>query len=110
MKVNFGGNYLNADTAKDGDICEITAPGEEVEITVQGKTKKVPNIPVKLNGERELIYSPGAKAGKKLVDAWGDETTEWVGRKFLVKIVTLEIGGKEQSVVRAEPLDDTRGD
>lgn len=93
--------YLNKNTCSDGDIVEIV--GEAVYGTLTDKrtqqTKKVLNIPVKCNNN-ELIYTPGAKTITQLVTTFGKQTKDWIGKKFQVKVVTIEAFGKEQEVIR----------
>lgn len=83
VEADFGGDFLNYDSTKDGDIFVITGEGEYGELEFQGKKKRVLNIPVELNG-RGLTYTPGMKAGKALVKAFGKETKSWVGKRVQV--------------------------
>ena len=87
MEIEFGGDYLNIESSKDGDIAEILNEGEWVEINVAGQKKKVFNIKVKING-KEMIYTPGTKPGKILVKSWGKDTKNWISKKF--EIIHLE--------------------
>lgn len=104
VEVDFGGDYLNAETSKDGDICEIMGEGAYEEKEIKGKKKKLFNLPVRLNGTKDLIYTPGAKAGKELMRAWGKDSKNWIGKKFQIKIVTVEVAGNEMDVVRPKPI------
>lgn len=103
MEVEMG-EYLNAETSADGDIAEFTGEGEKGEIERDGKKKVVDNIPIKVNGKKELIFSPGKKATKSLVAAWGKETKNWIGKKFTIRHKEIESFGKEMTVVRPEPI------
>ena len=104
MKIELGGDYLNSAICKDADIVEVTGEGEKSAIEKNGKTKEVYNIPVLL-GSKKLVYTPGFKALKVLVEAWGDETKNWIGKKFQVKMVLMEVAGREMNVIRPQPLD-----
>ena len=83
MEVEFGGDYLNIESSKDGEIAEITGEGEYVEIDFQGIKKKVFNIPINVSGTKK-IYTPGNKAGKILIKSFGKDTKNWIGKKFEV--------------------------
>lgn len=87
MEVEFGGEYLNIESSRDGDIAEILNEGEWVEIVVLGQKKKVFNIKVRING-KEIMYTPGTKPGKMFIKAWGSDTLHWIGKKF--EIIHLE--------------------
>ena len=83
VEADFGGDFLNYEGSTDGDIAEITGEGEYGELEFQGRKKKVLNLPVKVNG-KEKIYTPGMKAGRQLVKAFGKDTVDWVDKKFQI--------------------------
>ena len=93
------GDYLNADTAKEGDIVEILDEGTKAKIG----EKEVLNIKCALNG-KGTTYTPNRKSIKILRTAWGAETKDWIGRKFQVKFVFMEVQGKELQIIRPVPL------
>ena len=86
-------NYLNDKSAKLNDIVEVTGEGL-IEITTDdsGKTKKNLQIPVLVNGKLKLIYSPGKTARKPLETAWGTDTKNWVGKKFQISFIKMQVG------------------
>ena len=83
MEVNFAADYLSIGTTKDGDIVEVTGEGAEGELTFSGKTKKVYNIPVNHKG-KTITFTPTNTQGKRLIEAWGNDTKAWIGKKFEV--------------------------
>ena len=87
VETKFGGDYVSFDSTKDGQIAIILGEGEYGEITYDGKTKEVLNIPVEINGNK-LTWTPGIRAGKSAQKAWGTESKNWVGKKF--EIVHME--------------------
>ena len=91
VEADFGGEFLSYENTKDGDMIMIISKPEFGELTFQGKTKKVTNIPVTVGGRNlDLIYTPTNKAGKSMVEAWGKEMDNWVNKKFEI----LHIEGK----------------
>jgi len=105
MEIEIGGDYLNAESCKEGDIVTIAGEGVKSQIkTHEGKLKDVYNFPVVI-GDRQLIYTPGMAALKELVKAYSSNSKEWIGKKFQVKIVTMLIRGQEVLVVKPKPLD-----
>lgn len=101
--ADFSGKFLNTDTAKEGDIVEIIGEGSYIEADFEGKKLKNLNIPVRNNG-KELIYSPRMDAGKKLVKAFGQETTKWTGQKFTIHIIRTKMYGQVKEQIDIEPL------
>ncbi len=104
MELDFGGDFLNGETCKAGDIVTIKDAGVKAEIENKGKKKEVVNFAVEVN-EKPLIYTPGKKAGKTLIDAWGKESNNWIGKQFTINIVLMEIAGVERKVIRPVPIE-----
>lgn len=77
-------SFLNEKSAKEDDIVEITEEGllEEKEDPVTKRKYKVINLPVLVNGERELIWTPNKEAIKVLQKVKGLDTKDWIGIKF----------------------------
>jgi hypothetical protein len=103
MEINVGGDYLNADNCKTGDVVEFLDEGVKSVIKRANGEKEVYNFRVKCNS-KEIIFTPSGKTLKQFVDAWGKESKNWVSKKFSVKIVAMEVQGKELNVIRANIL------
>jgi len=99
--------YLNTQTAQDGDIVEIVGEGEYSTIRDNRtqREKKVLNIPVLLN-EKQLIYTPSKGTLRDLAKRWGKDTKDWIGKKFQVDIREIEAFGRLMSVVRPRIIED----
>jgi|SRR3990167_6902992 len=98
--------YLNDKSCSEGDIVEILGEGV-IELKEDENTKKVKkllNLPVKLNGQLSLTYTPGKKALFELQYAWGKDTKKWVNKKFQIKFVLMQIGQNELKVIKPVPL------
>ena len=105
VEADFGGDFMNCESIEENSIVEILEEGSYQEVTISGKKKNLLNIPVRVNG-KELLYSPGQKAGKILVTAWGKETKNWKGKKFQAKFVTIEFAGIEKRVIRPKIIEE----
>jgi hypothetical protein len=98
--------YLSGKNCKEGDIVEFLNEGEKAEIEQRDKSrKKVYNFAVKLNGTTDYIYTPSSKALRAFIEVWGRNTTAWIGKKFQIKLVLMEIAGKEMNVIRPQFLE-----
>jgi len=93
------GEYLNVETSHDGDIVVIVDKPYKDTVERNGEKVIVDNIPIELNGKK-LKYTPGRKATKLFVTAWGKEMDNWVGKKFQVTHKEIEAFGKEMTVIR----------
>jgi len=101
------GDYLNEKTCRTGDIVEILGEGEvgEIKDIASGKLKPVLNLPVKVNGQLELTYTPTRKTLTMLQDIFKSaDSATWIGQKFQVKIKEMEVAGKELKVVRPSAI------
>lgn len=103
------GNFLNSDTCNEGDIVEIIDEGVEGEIKQKdGSMKKVLNISVKTN-DNILIYTPANKSMKKMQIIFGStDSNDWIGKKFSVHFVDMEIAGKEMKVLRPKAIEEKK--
>jgi hypothetical protein len=99
-------NFLNENSAKDNDICEILGEGSLVdrENPTNKQKYKALDIPVKLNGKRELLYSPNKDAVKELQKAFGKDTNKWIGQKFGIKIYPKTAYGVTKNAILPQPI------
>ncbi len=104
-KEFFSGNYLKAEDCKGGEIYEILDEGEITEITnPEGKTKAVMNFQIRMD-DQEKIFTPNKSNGNILVEAFGEETKSWVGKKFKIVLVKTRVFGKLKDSIVVEPQD-----
>lgn len=99
MEIELQGEYLNSETAHAGDLVEMMDEGTKAQIKKGNELKEVYNFRV-MCGNKELIYTPGIKALKQFVAAWGKDSAKWKGKKWQVKLVNIEVAGKEMCVIR----------
>jgi hypothetical protein len=100
-------NYLNEKSAKTGDIVEILNEGVIGEIAqADGTKRRALNISVKLNGSRDLIWTPGKTATKQMVLKTGKKDSKgWVGLKCSVDIVKQTAFGQLKDIVILTPIE-----
>lgn len=77
--LDFSGDFLKVDNTKDGDIAIILNEcKEEYNETLK---KLIKNMDVEVNGSKKT-YSPTNSAGQALVQAFGKDSKDWIGKKF----------------------------
>ena len=104
MKIELTGNFIKAEELEGGEIIEFLDAGTLSEITSpEGKTKKVINFQVLLNGE-ERNFTPNKGNLGVFVEAWGDESENWIGKKFKVKLVKVKVFGEVKNSIDAKPI------
>lgn len=97
MKVTVnsgvGGAWLDKKSLKNGDVIKIVTEAKET-VSQQGNTQLVAKVLVR-GGETEAknvaINKPSMTA---LVDAFGDDTVDWVNKHLSVHIEKTLIGGQ----------------
>ncbi len=104
MKIELSGDFLKAEDVKGGEIVMFTDSGITAEITSpEKKVKKVVNFGVRINDD-DKTYTPNKTALQILIEAFGDETEEWVGRKFKITLVKVNVFGSMKNSIVPEPL------
>jgi hypothetical protein len=103
-KEFYSSNYVKAEEVKGGEICELLDEGEIAEITTpEGKTKSVLNLLVKIN-DKEKIFTPNRGNGDAFIEAWGEDTANWVGKKFQITKTKVLVFGKQKDSIIAVPI------
>ena len=101
----FSGNFLKAEDCKGGELAEILDEGEITELqTPEGKVKAVMNFQISLNGV-EKTFTPNKSNGNILVEAFGEDTKTWIGKKFKISLSKVRVFGKLKDSIVVEPQD-----
>ena len=105
----FSGNFLKAEDCKGGELCEILDEGEITElISPEKKVKAVMNFQISFNvgiDSKEKTFTPNMTNGNILVDAFGEDTKSWVGKRFKIVLAKVLVFGKMKNSIVVEPLD-----
>lgn len=108
MKIELSGDFLKAEDVKGGEVVTFLDSGIPAEITSpEKKVKKVINFAVKIDDGKEpyeKTYTPNKTALQILIDAWEDETEDWVGKKFKITLVKVNVFGELKNSIVPEPL------
>jgi hypothetical protein len=81
--------FLNPKVAKIGDIVEVLGEGTILKNQqTQFGVKDILNVPVVLNGNKNLTWSPPRKAREQMNKLCNSKNTkDWIGKKFQVTII-----------------------
>lgn len=107
MKLSKGNEYLKADNVKQGQIVQFTNAGE-IEVSTQYRYKNQDGTEgdfvrslvfrVKYEGEdKKLKISAASKSS--LIEAFGDDTENWVGKKASIMVIPTPNGQKKMIVL-----------
>lgn len=108
-KEFFSGNFLKAEDCKGGEVCEILDEGEVTELrSPEGKVKAVMNFQISFNvgaESKERTFTPNQTNGNIFVEAFGETTDKWVGKRFKIILAKVLVFGKMKNSIVVEPLD-----
>lgn len=107
MKLSKGNEYLKADNVKQGQIVQFTNAGE-IEVSTKYRYKNQDGTEgdfvrslvfrVKYEGEDKKIKISVASK-ESLIDAFGDDTENWVGKKASIMVIPTPNGQKKMIVL-----------
>lgn len=108
VKDFFSGNFLKGENCKGGEIVEFLSIGEPEEIknpdvNAKAKVKIVMNYQVSVDGV-EKTFTPNKTNGNILIEAFGEDDVQWVGKKFTISIVKVPMFGKMQNSIVVNPI------
>ena len=105
VEADFSGDYINAENTQEGDILMIDGEAVYAKIAnrVTGAIKEVLNIPVLNNGKKKT-YTPSMETGKRLIKAFGKETSAWIGKKLQAHIVNYKSFGVTKQTIDCTTL------
>lgn len=97
VKVSLGGNYLKAANVKDGEVVMFLDEGR-VETSDKytyddGNPQKYFVMTVDYKGEKKNIKIT-ASSKSSLIEAWGDETQNWIGKKATILVIPVQNNNK----------------
>jgi hypothetical protein len=84
IKKFVEGRFIKADDAKQGEVITFLDEGTEKELN----GKKFLTFQIEYNGE-EKLYSPNKTALVSLTDAWGTETSDFIGKSAKINLVKV---------------------
>lgn len=85
--VEVKASFLNYESTKDGDIWTIMNEGEYTLETPTWSKKEVNRLHIdvqKLESPTTLDWTPWDSDLKKVVEAWGNESKSWIGKKIRI--------------------------
>lgn len=102
VKLTGSKSWIKADDVKDGQVVTFVNEGEWTESSKfthdDGSPVRQFTIKVKLNGE-ERDMNLNKVSRENLVEAYGDDTANWVGMSAKVEKVKVMVGGEMKNSI-----------
>lgn len=113
VKLTGSKNWIKSSDIKTGDILTILNEGEWQESSKftydDGNPVKQFVVRVEFGGEeKDLTMNKVSRTN--LSEAWGDETSEWVGKKVVAEKVKVMVGGEVKDTVILSPSTPVKGE
>lgn len=89
----IGGKWLDKKTLKTGDIAKIKTEATEQPSQQEGKTQWVCKLHVKGQVE-SLNFAINTQSKNALIDAFGEDTNNWIDKLLALEIEKTVIAGK----------------
>ena len=83
---------------KDQDVLAIVTSGDEIESEFNGKPRKQMIFKVRIPAGVEKNLAFNQTSMNNLIDAYGDDTDEWVGKNIKAWVVKAMIGGELKTI------------
>ena len=100
MKVQKdAGGWLKPDEAKTGEIWEILEATEGEKEDFNGKPKMVVTLSLKNEGEDVRRVDLNSTSKNNVIDSYGLETNEWIGKSIRTEIVNQKVGKNFKDVL-----------
>ena len=108
MNVNDLNQYLVASDVQDGDKLVFITPGKFIEKDYSqardgSDMVTVLEIEVELPNGKKKLTTPNNTSRRNIVDVFGPETDEWMGKAVQVEIVKQNVRGSLRDVIYFTP-------
>jgi hypothetical protein len=99
MDIKVESGFLNAETVKNKELCQIMSEGE----TRPGKFGTQYCFDIQTEAGKKLKYTPNNPALKTFIKAWGTDSKKWVSQTFYAEHVKMMIKGEIKIIINPLP-------
>jgi len=97
--------FLNSTMLEENDIVVLLNEGEFREPEDTGLQRTVFQISVGLPDQRTKTWTMNKTTRKRLIEAWGDDSANWVNKKVQIKMTMQNVRGEMRTVLWGYPVD-----
>jgi len=103
VKLEPTGNFLMPTDVKTGDTVTLTDEGRNLTAQETPFGRAVFQIGVKA-GDEDKVWTMNKTTQRRLIEAWGDETSGWVDKKVKIEVLKQNVRGEIRSVIYGFPV------
>lgn len=108
IEISESKQFIRASDVEDGDIVTLLDEGGIREADFgTGRVKQVFEILVEHKGEKKL-WTMNKTTLKNLVQAFGDETSKWIGKKVKLTKVKVNVRGQLRDCIVGQPIKNSK--
>lgn len=100
-------DYLTGDDLNDGDIVTIVKEPVFRSKEETGFRSDTYMLEVQLPAGEIILWTPNKTSFNELLDTFGDESSNWVGKKVLCNVQVQTVMGQKRAVIYGHPVKDT---
>ena len=102
-KISDHEEFLNASMVNDGDLIVMLDPGKFRGPQETGFARTVFQILIGLPDQRTKIWTMNKTTQRRLAEAYGDDTADWVKKMVKVEISKQTVQGVQKNVLYGWP-------
>ena len=102
--------WLRPSDVKDGDVVTIVNEGQKRSAEETPFKRAVFEIAVRLPSGEEKILTMNSTTQRRCMEAWGNETRNWIGKRLRIELREQNVRGVIKRVIYGYPLADRVSD
>jgi len=103
VKVNAR-PWLRPSDVHDGDIVTIIEEGRKRDANETPFNRAVFEIAVRLPSGEEKIWTMNRTTQRRCIEAWGNETKNWIGKRLRIELRVQNVRGVMKKVIYGFPI------
>ena len=106
MEIEYPSDYVKVNkNIKNGDIVKLLDEGKYETKEIGGERKKLLKFDMELADGSGKIYTMNKTTQQNLIEAWGQDSKEWIGKELKAWVKQQMSFGKEIDVLILTPKD-----
>ena len=96
--------WLRPSDVKDGDVVTIVNEGQKRSAEETPFKRAVFEIAVRLPSGEEKILTMNSTTQRRCIEAWGNETRNWIGKRLRIELRDQNVRGVMKKVIYGFPI------
>lgn len=106
VKIRFSSEFLRPEDVPDGTLVTVVNEGHYRSPEETPFGREVFEIRVRLPDGKEKLWTMNKTTQKRMVDAHGDDSRNWIGKKIRIELTKQTVRGELKTVVYGRPVEE----